>query len=127
MSVSTNTCSVPTTPIETISILTPTPPITPYLTIYELYDTIKYIHTEIKAFNENIHTDIKSIDYHIAYILATIIYTRVRTNKQDMKITYLSSKLSTYEDCLEKTSNKETQLDPFAYDQNIEKQQSELI
>ena len=67
------------------------------------------------------------MNYPIAYILATIIYTRVRTNKQDMKITYLSSKLSTYEDCLEKTSNKETQLDPFAYDQNIEKQQSELI
>ena len=106
MSISTNTCSSPKALIETISILTPNPNITPYLTTYELDDTMKYIHTEIKAFNENIHTDIKSMNYPIAYILATIIYTRVRTNKQDMKITYLSSKLSTYEDCLEKTSNK---------------------
>ena len=46
-------------------------------------------------------------------------------NEQDEKITDLSSKLSTYKDGLEKTSNKETQLHPLVL--QVEQDQDEKI
>ena len=48
----------------------------------------------------------KYMNDHITYMLATLIDTSVKTNNQDKKVTELSSKLSTYEDRLEKMSNK---------------------
>ena len=56
----------------------------------------------------------KSMNDQIKSMLATLIYTSVKTNKQYKKTKELSSKLSTYEDRLEKMSNKETQLQPLA-------------
>ena len=56
----------------------------------------------------------KAMNDHIAYILATLIDTSVRTNNQDKKITVISSKLSTYEDILDKIKHKETQLQTLA-------------
>ena len=105
---STNTRSDPTDPIETIAIVPTTLNITPYLTIYDLEDTIKYIHTYIKEFNHIIHTDKRYTNDQIASMITTIIDTSINTHKQYEKIIELSSKLSTYEDRLEKMSNKET-------------------
>ena len=114
MYLSTNTRSVLTYPIETIFIVPPTPTIKPYLKKSDLNDTKKYIHTDMKAYHEKTDTNIKCMNYHIAYILATPIDTIVKKNKQDEKITELSSKLSNYEDRLEKITNKETQIKPLA-------------
>ena len=107
---STNTRSGLKARIETIDIFPTNLPITTYLSISDLDDTIKYIHTDIKAFNDNIHTDVKAMNDHIAYMLSTIIDTSVKTNNQDENIIDIFSKLSTYEDFLDKISNKETQI-----------------
>ena len=52
------------------------------------------------------HNNMKSVNDHIASMLVTLIDTSVKTNKQDKKITELSSKISTYEDHLEKMIHK---------------------
>ena len=97
MSPSTNTQSSPTAFIETLSIVPPTPPTSTYLIKYDLDNTIKYIHTEIKAFNKNIHNGMKAMNKNIAAMLVTLINKTDKQNNQEEKTTYLSSKLSTEE------------------------------
>ena len=50
----------------------------------------------------------KATNDHIESMIETRIDTSVKKNKQDEKITEISSKISTYEYCLKKMSKKET-------------------
>ena len=54
----------------------------------------------MKAFNNNMHTDMKSINDNITAILAALIHKNDNQNKQDDKTTEPSSRLSNYEYCL---------------------------
>ena len=65
----------------------------PYITQSDLNNTIKDIHTEIKAFNDNITS-------LLAKLLDTNYKRDEMLDKQDEKITELLSKFSTYEDHL---------------------------
>ena len=93
MSPSTIKLSVPTESITILDIVPPTPPTSPYITQYELKNTVKYIHTSIKYLNENINTAIKAINNNITAMLAKIIDKTYKQDKQDEKTTELSSKL----------------------------------
>ena len=97
---STSTLSRPTTSITTLSIV---PYTSPYITQYDLENAVKYIHTDIKSFNNNITA-------LFTELLDTNYKQDAKLDKQDKKITELSSKLSTYEDLLEEISINKTQL-----------------
>ena len=84
-----------TSPIETIDIVPPIPPIKPYITIPGHNYTIKYIHTYMKAYHDKTDTNIKSMNDHITSMLETHIDKSVKTNNQDERITELSSQLPT--------------------------------
>ena len=99
MSSSTNTQSVPTASITTLAIFPPTPPASPYITQSDLNNTSKDIHTGIKAFNNNTTS-----------LIVKLLDTNDKQDNKDEKITYISSKLSTYEDRLEKIIINKTQL-----------------
>ena len=47
-------------------------------------------------------------------MIATFIYTKGKKDKQEETITYISSKISNYKDCLKKMSINKTQLHPLA-------------
>ena len=83
MSPSTNTRSIPTSSIETLDNVLLRPPNSPYLKKPGLDNTIKYIYNDIKAFHNNIHTDIKAMNRIIAATLATPIDTSYKKNKQE--------------------------------------------
>ena len=97
MSPSTNTKSRPTASIETLDIVPTTPLTPPYITKYDLNNNINYIHTDIKY-------DIKSINNKINTTIETFTDTDYNKNNQEENIKYLSSKLSTYEDLIDKMS-----------------------
>ena len=61
---------------------------------------------------EKHHTEMKSLNDHsnISYMLTKLTDTRSNTEKKEEKLTYISYKLSTYEDLLEKMNTKETHL-----------------
>ena len=59
---STNTCSGPTSLIETIDIVPPNPHMTPYIKISDLDYTIKYIHADMKSYIDKTDTNIKSMN-----------------------------------------------------------------
>ena len=100
MYTSTNTKSGSTTSITTLDIFLPS---SPYITQYDLENAVKYIHTDIKSFNNNITA-------LFTELLDTNYKQDAKLDKQDKKITELSSKLSTYEDLLEEISINKTQL-----------------
>ena len=52
----------------------------------------------------------KALNDHIYAMLAKLTNKSYNTDKQEKKLTYISSKLSTYEDRLEKLNTKETQI-----------------
>ena len=81
ISPSTNTRSGPKCLFETSAVVPITPPTTPYQTISDLDNTIKYIHTDIKSFKDNNNTDIKSMNNPINTMLATLIDTSVKTKE----------------------------------------------
>ena len=53
-------------------------------------------------------TNTKETNDHITSMRATLIDTSAKTNKQEERITELSSKLSTYEDRMEKIITNKT-------------------
>ena len=98
ISPSTNTHSGYTVSKETLSIFHPTSPTSPYLTKSDLYN----IQNEIKSMTDKHHFDMKTLTDHISAILAKITVTSSKTYKKEQQLTNISSKLSTYEDRLEK-------------------------
>ena len=91
------------------------------LTIKLTDDTIKYIHTDMKSYIDKNETTMKAMNDHITSMLATLIDTNFNTKNQDEKITFLSSKISTYEYRLEKMSNEETHLQPLSLQSKMSK------
>ena len=79
----------------------------------DLGNTVNYIHTDTKYDFKSTNKNITAINNIIAAILATLADTNNKKNKQEEKITDISSKLSTYEDRLDKMSINETQLQPL--------------
>ena len=80
-----------------------------YLTLYnksDLDNTVKYINTDIKSYLRANNNSITAINDNIADILVTLVDANNKQNKQKEKITEISSKLSTYEDQLEKWASK---------------------
>ena len=78
MSPSTNTCSGYTASKETLALVPPTSPTSPYLSKYYLDN----IHNDIKAMTERHHYDTKSLNYHISSMLAKLTDTSSKTDKQ---------------------------------------------
>ena len=62
----TNTHSVSKVPKETLAIVPPTSPTSPYLSKYDPYN----IHNDIKAMTDKHHSDMKALNNHISYMLA---------------------------------------------------------
>ena len=58
---------------------------------------------------EKHHSDTKKLNYYISEIMTKLIDTISNTDKQEKNIIDISSKISNYEDRLEKLSMKETQ------------------
>ena len=55
------------------------------------------IHNDIKAMTEKHHSDVKNLNKHISNMLAKLTNTSSKTDNQEEKLTYISSKLSTHE------------------------------
>ena len=104
------TCSGSTASKETLAIVPPISPTSPYLSKSDLDS----IHNDIKAMTGKHHSDIKYFNDHISDMLANLTDTISKTDKQEVKLTYISSKISTYEDCLEKLIRTETQSQPLS-------------
>ena len=96
MSSPTNTQSVPTSSDEIIAIFPHIPPTSP-TSLYLKQSDLDNMHTDIKASNDKHHSEIKSTNKQISAMIATLTDTSVKTNKQEEKLTELSSKISTYE------------------------------
>ena len=78
---STNTLSGPIAPIEKNSVVPPTPPTSPYITKYDLDNTVNFIYTDIKADTKDINENITSINYNINTMLATLTDTNDKQKK----------------------------------------------
>ena len=118
MSPSKNTWSVPTVSNVTLAIVTPIPPTSPnlpYLTKYNLDD----INTDIKSSNYKHHSKMKSMNEHIAGMLAKLTDTSSNTDNQEEKLIDISLKLSTYEDHIGKVIINEM-LQPLSLQVNNE-------
>ena len=94
-----NTRSVSIASKETLSIVSSNSPTSPYLSKSDL---------------DNIHNDIKSLNYHISAMLEKPIDTSSNIDKQEEQITEISSKLSTYEDGIDKLSTTKTKIWPLS-------------
>ena len=60
------------------------------------------------------HSDMKNLNGHISDMLTKLTNTISKTDKQEEQLTYISSKISTYEDRLEKLNIKETHIQPLS-------------
>ena len=89
---------------KTLSIV---PPISPTSTTlpYPTKSDFDNIHTDIKASNNKYHSDMKAMNdqifernFHISDILAKLTDTISKIDKQEEKLTNISSEISTYEE-----------------------------
>ena len=92
MSPSMNTQSGSIASKETLAIVSPTSPTSPYLS----KSGINNIHSDIKSMTDKHHSDIKTLNDHISAMLAKFYDTSSKIDKQEEQLTKISSKLSTY-------------------------------
>ena len=88
-----NTRSGYTASNETLDIVPPTSPTSPYLSTYDLSN----IHNFIKSMTEKHYFYMKALNHHISAMLAKLTDTSSKTDNQEEQLTEISFKLSKYE------------------------------
>ena len=84
--------TVPTYSIETLSIVPSTPPNSPYITKSDIDNTVNYIHNDIISYFKATNNNITAFNDNITAMIESLIDANYKQNKQEEKITELSSK-----------------------------------
>ena len=71
------------------------------------------IHNDIKTMTDKHHSDMKTMNYNISFMLTKLTDTNSKTENQEEQLRDMSSKISKYEDHLDKLSIKKTRIQPL--------------